>query len=469
MNSGKMAVHPDALEPGTRVGRWRVVECLGVGGQGAVYRVEDMDHPGNFHALKLALRARDGRAEREVALMKTRVVHPHVVGFHGRARWPHPHEGGMGFVMDWVPGMALHQWAETGDTTFRQLTAAGATVALTLGELHARGVLHRDLKPEHILLRESDGQPVLLDFGVAWFEGAAPLTTGPLPPATLYLLSPEAIRFLWDSPRHPGVRYAFQPGDDLYALGVCLYRATTGHYPFSEWLPPDLLQYAIVHQRVPAPLDVNPRVPRALSEVIVRLLAKNPRERYASGAEVHAALVDAASHAPGEWDIPIFDTEEVPPEQEGDKPQRRILRPERPRPSWTFSPPPPLLHAAREERRRHWPRRLALATAVLLAMVPMTLARRDARVDGSWVTDVHVGPAFEPSTEAPLPMKNQKLAPCTAKLEVEVSGACWHRLWDRPPNCPPQTVAYGAKCLWPVPKPQPDIPTSVDAGTPEAR
>ncbi|MFY0577858.1 protein kinase domain-containing protein [Cystobacter fuscus] len=174
MNSGKMAVHPDALEPGTRVGRWRVVECLGVGGQGAVYRVEDMDHPGNFHALKLALRARDGRAEREVALMKTRVVHPHVVGFHGCARWPHPHEGGTGFVMDWVPGMALHQWAETGDTTFRQLTAAGATVALTLGELHARGVLHRDLKPEHILLRESDGQPVLLDFGVAWFEGAAP-------------------------------------------------------------------------------------------------------------------------------------------------------------------------------------------------------------------------------------------------------------------------------------------------------
>ncbi|WNG18172.1 hypothetical protein F0U63_28440 [Cystobacter fuscus] len=318
MNPGKMAVYPDALEPGTQVGRWRVVESLGVGGQGAVYRVEDMDHPGDFYALKLALHARDGRTE-------------------------------------------------------------------------------------------------------------------------------------------------------LYALGVCLYRATTGHYPFSEWLPSDLLQYAIVHQRVPVPVDVNPRVPRALSEVIVRLLAKNPRERYASGAEVHAALVDAASRALGEWDIPIFDTEEVPPEQEGDKPQRRILRPEGPRPSWTFSPLPPLPRAAREERRRHWPRRLALATAVLLAMVPMTLARRDARVNRSWVTDVHVGPASEPSTEAPLPMQNQKLAPCTAKLEVEVSGACWLRLWDRPPNCPPQTVAYGAKCLWPVPKPHPGIPTSVDAGTPEAR
>ena len=139
-----------ALEPGTRVGRWRVVEALGVGGQGAVYRVEDTEHPGDFHALKLALYARDGRAEREVELMRSRAAHPHVVGFHGSARWPDSEEGRLGFVMEWVPGQALDVWAEKEDTTFRQLAGVCATVARTLGELHARGVLHRDLKPEHM-------------------------------------------------------------------------------------------------------------------------------------------------------------------------------------------------------------------------------------------------------------------------------------------------------------------------------
>ena len=74
---------PDALPPGTRVGRWRVVDRLGVGGQGAVYRVEDLDHPGDFHALKLALYVRDARAEREVVLMMTRAAHPLVVRLHG--------------------------------------------------------------------------------------------------------------------------------------------------------------------------------------------------------------------------------------------------------------------------------------------------------------------------------------------------------------------------------------------------
>ncbi|MET0406088.1 MAG: hypothetical protein ABW123_26965 [Cystobacter sp.] len=128
-------------------------------------------------------------------------------------------EGGVGFIMEWVPGQALDVWAETGDTTFRQLARAGATVVRTLGELHARGVLHRDLKPEHLLVRESDGQPVLLDFGADWYEGAPPLTPGPLPPTIRYLLSPEAVCFLGPGCAHPSTCDPFQPTDDLYALG----------------------------------------------------------------------------------------------------------------------------------------------------------------------------------------------------------------------------------------------------------
>ncbi|ATB39750.1 hypothetical protein CYFUS_005198 [Cystobacter fuscus] len=468
-NHGEMTPYPDALELGTQVGRWRVVKRLGVGGQGAVYLVEDVDRPGDFYALKLALYARDGRAEREVALMMSQAAHPHVVGFHGCARWPHPREGYLGFVMDWVPGLALDVWAETDGTTFRQLATAGATVARTLGELHARGVLHRDLKPEHILIRKSDGQPVLLDFGVGWYEGAAPLTTGPLPPATLHQLSPEAVRFLWKSREYPDTHYAFQPTDDLYALGVCLYRATTGHQPFSEWLPADMLQMAIVEARPVAPALVNPRVPRALSDVIVRLLAKDPSERYASGAALHAALSEAVAGEEATWDASIFEWEEVPPTQEGGPPERHLLRPPRPKPSWSVRPSAPAPTPTRVERRSCWPRRLVFATAVLLALVAVRLVTSVApgvRVpDEEWATDVRVGPGTAQHEQAPLPVRNQKLAPCTARLEVELSGACWLSLKQRPPDCPPQTVAYKGECLLPVTNSRP-VPTSVDGGVP---
>jgi eukaryotic-like serine/threonine-protein kinase len=371
--------------------------------------------------------------------------------FHECIRWHRPQGSALGLVMEWVPGQALDTWAETQGTTFRQLAHVGATVARTLGELHARGVLHRDLKPEHIRVRAADGQPVLLDFGAGWYEGAVPLTTGPLPPTTLYLLSPEAVRFLWHGPKPPGTRYTFQPTHDLYALGVCLYRATTGHYPFGEWLPADVLQSAIVHVRPQEPRRVNPRVPQALSEVIVRLLAKDPQERYPSGAALHAALVAAARTLEPAWDAEIFERE-----SEWD-----ILRPPRPRLASTSAPLVPVT------RRKLQPRRLLLTATVLLALTPaLRLARHESVgfAKQPWSTDAQVDPNPAQDEQAPLPQKNQKRAPCTPRLEVEVSSACWHSLKQRPPDCPTQTLAYKGECLWPVPQ-SPSVPTSVEGGT----
>ncbi|WP_434384352.1 serine/threonine-protein kinase [Melittangium boletus] len=441
---------PEALSPGTQVGVWRVVEALGVGGQGAVYRVEDRARPGEFYALKLSLHARDKRAEREVALMMSRAAHPHVVRFHGCARWPHPREGWLGIVMDWVPGQALDAWAESG-ATFRRLARVGATVARTLGELHARGVLHRDLKPEHIRVRASDGQPVLLDFGAGWYEGAPPLTTGPLPPATPYLISPEAAYALWRATTQAGVRHRFQPSDDLYALGICLYRATTGHYPFPEAWPPAVLLSASVHVLPLAPSRVNPRVPRALSDLVMRLLEKDPRARHPDGAALEAALLAASKETDPAWDAPVF---------EWDEQEHEIVRPPRPRP--TSAPPV-------SGTRRRWSHASGWAAAALLMLLPVVCLAPDALIpDEEWVTDVRVDPASVQPEQAPLPARNQKQAPCTEGLEVELSGACWLRLWQQPPNCPRQTITYKGQCLLPVAKSRP-LPTSVDAGTPGAR
>ncbi|WP_426730743.1 serine/threonine protein kinase [Myxococcus faecalis] len=342
MHAENFQVYPEALGPGTEVGTWRVVERLGVGGFGAVYRVEDMARPGEFYALKLALRPGDERAEREITLLMVKAVHRNVVRFHACGRWPHPQTGYLYFVMDWVAGRPLDTWAEEVNPSFRELAQAAGKVALAFAALHGAGVLHRDVKPVHILIREADGEPVLIDFGIGDYPGAATITEQTVPPGTLHLRSPESVRFHRENHGRPGARYEYRPTDDLYALGVSLYRVVTGHYPFPPHLPPDMLYLAIEGRRPTAPAVFNRRTPQAFSDVIMRLLAKKPDERYQTGAELHAALMAAASFgSPAAWDASLFAWEEVQGTgaEPGSGPRRRILRPEWPTHSATPGAP----------------------------------------------------------------------------------------------------------------------------------
>ncbi|WP_257448533.1 serine/threonine protein kinase [Archangium lipolyticum] len=344
---------PEALPSGTDIGQWRVVEPLGVGGYGAVYRVEDIHHPRLPLALKVALRREDPRAQREAVLLMEQAVHPNVVRFHGCGRWPDP-KGHTFHVMDLVPGPPLDRWAETLNPSFLQFAEAGAKLAGALGELHGRGVLHRDVKPENILIREPDGEPVLVDFGIGTYAGATSLTSTPLPPGTTHLRSPEAMRFWVERGKLPGASYEVGAADDLYALGVSLYRAVTGHYPFPPELLGDLLPLAITRNRPHAPRDFNRRVPQALSDVLVRMLAKNPRERYATGAEVRDALVEAASFGRrAAWEASLFEWEPVPAREAGEAPGRRIRRPAFPTSPMTVTEPGVrLLEGGSSVRRR---------------------------------------------------------------------------------------------------------------------
>ncbi|MCY1046745.1 protein kinase [Corallococcus sp. bb12-1] len=316
-------VFPAALQPGTEVGRWRVLGTLGVGGYGAVYRVEPLEGAGRSFALKLSLHPDPARALREMSLLLDRAWHPQVVRVHATGRWPDPIDGLPYFVMDCVEGVALHTWAEVSNPTFRQLAMVGGSVAMTLDVLHARGVLHRDLKPEHILVREPGHVPVLIDFGAGDQAGATTLTTTTLPPGTLHLRSPEAIRFQQLHWRQPEVRYPYTEADDLYALGVCLYRAATGHYPFSPELTPDLLTVAITQRLPPSPRAINPQVPAPFATAILRLLEKEPERRPRTGVQAHAELVEGLLSDGAAFEARLFD--EVPGEVPG-----RIRRPEWP-------------------------------------------------------------------------------------------------------------------------------------------
>lgn len=317
--------HPGALQPGAQVGRWRVVAPLGTGSYGAVYQVEAVDTPGETYALKLALRPSDVRAEREVELL-ARMEHPNVVRVHDWGPWQGVAGDHLFFVMDFVQGLPLHTWAETHNPSVLELARVACRLALTLDWLHSQGVRHRDLKPEHILIRASDSRPILIDFGVGRQEGASTLTSTVVPPGTVHLRSPEALEFHRLHYGEPEARYAFHPTDDLYALGVCLFRALTGYYPFRPDLPGDLLMLAIIAQVPPPVAAINRRVPRAFSDVVARLLAKSPEARHRSGRELYEALEAAFALGPeAAWDAPVFEWEEGG--AQADPSARRIVRP----------------------------------------------------------------------------------------------------------------------------------------------
>ncbi|OJT16374.1 hypothetical protein BO221_50145, partial [Archangium sp. Cb G35] len=276
----------------------------GSGGHGLVFKVRRAGLP---FALKL-LRGRslEARGQREISILR-RLKHPNVVGFHGCGRWPHPVHGPLYFVMDFVEGRTLEQWALEDNPCARSVARVLLELVRALAHIHARGVLHRDLKLENILLRTSDGVPVLVDFGIGWLAGEPSLTHGPLPPCTAEYRSPEALRF---ARAHTGgqERYVPDAGDELWALGVILYWLLTDMLPFGAlYQQGQPLDERILTQRPKAPHEVNPRVPRALGELCQRMLEKQREARYGTCEELARALEAALAGADGSWDVPLVD------------------------------------------------------------------------------------------------------------------------------------------------------------------
>jgi serine/threonine-protein kinase len=206
-------------------------------------------------------------------------------------------------------------------------------VALTLDAVHREGVRHRDVKGSNIIIRASDGQPVLVDFGSGDHACAQPLTEGSLPPGTPSYRSPEALRF-WTQPRERGSRYRFMPTDDLYSLGLVFHEVLTGAFPYPAHLPPSALLASIESSTLRPPSLLNPRVPPALDPIVLRLLHPRADGRYASGAEVYGALRAAVEGADATWDVPLFPrpvsqeavTEEAEELFDGDEEARELRR-----------------------------------------------------------------------------------------------------------------------------------------------
>jgi serine/threonine protein kinase len=278
--------------------RYRVVSLLGTGGMGQVFRVEDA-RSGQALALKV-LRPVDTddtdrvrRFQREIQVL-TRIQHPAVLHILDWGESP----AGLYFVTELVDGEDLKMAIRRrGAWPPAEAAALGATLAEALAAAHAQGVVHRDVKPNNVMIAR-DGSVRLLDFGLARGAGIDVTTltrTGTILGTPGYM-SPEQFDATGVDER-----------SDLYSLGVVLYETLTGRLPFRGHTP---IAIALAHKTEPPPLPraLRPGIPAWLERVVLRCLEKDPARRYASAAELAADLRRPRdAHAPRVRALPSGD------------------------------------------------------------------------------------------------------------------------------------------------------------------
>src|SRR5262245_16256414 len=252
-----------------RIGSYEIVGVLGRGGMGIVFKGLD-PALNRYVAIKLlapvfsASGSSRQRFLRE-AQSAAAVVHEHVVAIHGISQWQDtPY-----LVMDYVRGESLQKrLADRGALPIRELLRIGHQVAAGLAAAHAQGLIHRDIKPANILMETDVDRVRITDFGLARAVDDIRLTRTDMLLGTPQYMSPEQA--------------VDQPLDfctDLYSLGVVLYEAATGRPPFQAATSYGTLR-KIVDQPPPPFGRIKPEIPRWFERIVMRLLEKNPRERF---------------------------------------------------------------------------------------------------------------------------------------------------------------------------------------------
>jgi serine/threonine-protein kinase len=274
-----------ALEAGQTIGgRYRLISKLGSGGMADVWLAADemLDRRVALKFLheRFAQDAQFVERFRREAQSAAGLQHPNVVGVYDRGE----DEGRHWIAMEYVDGAMLKDLIARGLSVgeaveiVRQILA-GARFA------HARGIVHRDLKPQNVLV-DSEGRARVTDFGIAR-AGASEITATGSVLGTAQYLSPEQAQGL-----------EITPASDVYSIGVILYEALTGEVPFDAETPVAVALKQVSEQPVP-PSRLDPSVPPALDAVVLRALAKDPGNRYASADEFVRALDEAEADPSG--------------------------------------------------------------------------------------------------------------------------------------------------------------------------
>lgn len=293
--NAELAVSGNSLALPQRFGPYVVEKGLARGGMGAVLLVRH-EKLGAPYALKVIPDATLDpailvRFEREIQALSALSGHPHIVGVHACG----VEAGRPWYVMDRVDGENLDKvLTDHGVLPIEAALRLGVQLASALEAAHARGVLHRDMKPANVLvsgdLADAEGRAILCDFGLATSAEGSLTKTGEVLGTPAFCSPEQAL----------GDRTKLGPHTDVFGLGSVLYYAVTGERAFGRMATSAVSALAaVLHDKLKPPREYRPEIPEGFEAILVRALEKEPADRYASARDMRLDLEAVLAGAKG--------------------------------------------------------------------------------------------------------------------------------------------------------------------------
>jgi TolB-like protein/predicted Ser/Thr protein kinase/cytochrome c-type biogenesis protein CcmH/NrfG len=266
------------VKPGTVVaGKCRILEEIGQGGMGIVYKAEDIQLQRPVALKFLPPHLADSAELKERFLIEARAAaalsHPNICVIHEVGET----EGRPYIAMEYVEGETLKDKRRKGPLKTEDVLDIAIQIASGLGEAHRKGIIHRDIKSANIMVTEK-GQAKVMDFGLAKLRGGSSLTKSQTTLGTVAYMSPEQAR-----------GQDLDPRTDIWSLGVVLYETLAGKLPFRGDHDQAVI-YSILHNEPEALKKARPDLPAGLDEIVGQALAKKPVDRYQTMEEFRADI-----------------------------------------------------------------------------------------------------------------------------------------------------------------------------------